>query len=73
MRNVLLTEAQASKALNVKMGTLRTWRARKQGPKAIRLGRLVRYPLADLQAFAGGLPLDVPEPETEVPGKGAGE
>jgi predicted DNA-binding transcriptional regulator AlpA len=47
----LLTEAQAADYLSLSMRTLQAWRVRGVGPKFCRLGRAVRYRLADLAAW----------------------
>ena len=48
----LLDEKDAAAALSLKVATLRNWRALKQGPRFVKLGkRTVRYRRADLAAF----------------------
>ena len=47
----LLTEAQVADYLSLSMRTLQAWRVRGSGPKFCRLGRAVRYRLADLAAW----------------------
>jgi hypothetical protein len=43
---------RAAEVLGVSVRTLEKWRLTGQGPRFIRLGRAVRYALADLEAFA---------------------
>lgn len=47
----LLTTQEAAKILRVKESTLEQWRWQGRGPQFVKLGRLVRYRLADLEAF----------------------
>ena len=47
----LLNEKQAAAWLNVSVKTLQGWRYRGGGPKYVKLGRSVRYAMADLEAF----------------------
>jgi hypothetical protein len=46
-----LTEDEAAELIGVKPVTLTFWRTRKRGPAFIKLGGLVRYRRADLEAF----------------------
>jgi hypothetical protein len=39
----LLTSEQASEVLNVRLGTLQSWRCTGRGPAYIRVGKVVRY------------------------------
>lgn len=48
---VLVNTAQAAGYLNLPYPTLISWRHFRRGPPYIRLGRLIRYRLQDLQAF----------------------
>ena len=51
----LLTETEAADLLRVAVQTLRNWRWRGQGPRALKIGlRMVRYRRADLEAFIEG-------------------
>ena len=55
----LVDETEAAATLTLKVATLRNWRALKQGPRFVKLGkRTVRYRRADLAAFIaqGGAP-----------------
>jgi hypothetical protein len=47
----LLTEVEAAEHLNVPRRTLSTWRQRGQGPRFIKMESMIRYRLADLDAF----------------------
>lgn len=48
----LLSEKEAAAALALSASTLRNWRCKNQGPKAVRVGtRSIRYRRADLEAF----------------------
>jgi len=48
----LVTTDDAAKYLgNLKTNTLEGWRIRGYGPRYIKVGRLVRYDLADLDAY----------------------
>jgi predicted DNA-binding transcriptional regulator AlpA len=47
----LLTEDEAASVFGVARGTLRNWRHLKRGPAYIKIGRAVRYAMADLEAF----------------------
>lgn len=46
-----LTETEAAVRLGLKVSTLRAWRHQKRGPAFVRLGRAVRYLVADIEAF----------------------
>jgi excisionase family DNA binding protein len=49
--NQPLTETEAAAHLGLKVATLRAWRHQGRGPVYVRLGRAVRYLLADVQEF----------------------
>jgi len=49
-----LTTAQAAARLGLGKHTLEIWRMRGQGPAFRKFGRLVRYEVADLEAFIAG-------------------
>jgi hypothetical protein len=38
------------------VNTLRSWRSQGRGPKFIKVGKLVRYRLSDVEAFMDSLP-----------------
>ena len=48
----LITEKEAAHFLSVSLRTIQNWRFRNRGPKYKKLGRLVRYSVADLSAYA---------------------
>lgn len=50
-----LTSKEAAQILGVSEGALCRWRcmAGNKGPPSIRIGRLIRYPLADLMSHVG--------------------
>lgn len=48
----LLNEKNAAAFLSVSVRTIQDWRFRNTGPKYKKLGRLVRYSVADLAAYA---------------------
>lgn len=47
--NLLPTEAAAR--LRTTIGTLANWRVRGQGPRFIKVGRKVLYPVAEIEAW----------------------
>jgi hypothetical protein len=52
MNNVILTEIQAATFLGgVSPKTLQSWRVSGRGPVFIKVGRLVRYRMEDLENF----------------------
>ena len=58
----LLDEARLASKLNVSRSTLQSWRYRGCGPRFIKIGRLIRYRAADVDAYLraqtrGGLSL----------------
>jgi excisionase family DNA binding protein len=44
-------EKQVSRDLNLSIRTLQRWRVEGKGPAFVRLGRAVRYPKDELEAF----------------------
>jgi excisionase family DNA binding protein len=54
-----LTTAEVQKRLQVSRAVLYRWRREGVGPRAIKLGSAVRYPVADLEAWLAGLTDDV--------------
>ena len=46
-----LTPSEAAARLRTTIGTLSNWRVRGEGPRYIKLGRKVLYPLAEIEAF----------------------
>jgi predicted DNA-binding transcriptional regulator AlpA len=49
--NHLIDERDAAKALCCSVAALRKWRLLGRGPAYCKIGRLVRYPLSELQAY----------------------
>ena len=47
----LLDEARLASKLGVSRSTLQTWRDTSKGPRFIKVGRLIRYRLADIAAY----------------------
>lgn len=50
-RQSLASADEVSQYLGVPVATLYTWRSRRQGPKATRVGRWLRYRWADVDAW----------------------
>ena len=51
----LIGEREAAALLGLAVGTLRNWRALRQGPRFLKIGtRAVRYRRADVAAFVSG-------------------
>lgn len=46
-----LTPKEAADRLRTSVGTLSNWRVRGDGPRFIKLGRKVLYPLTEIEAF----------------------
>jgi len=55
-RTAFHDEHFAASYLGVKVETLRTWRKRSRGPRYRKLGRCVRYSVADLVTFVEAAP-----------------
>ena len=51
LEDVILTESEAARRLGVSVSGLRKWRREQTGPQFIRIGRLIRYSLDDLQGW----------------------
>lgn len=47
----LLTEIQAAELLNLSTRTLQAWRIKGGGPRFLKLGRAIRYRIADLNTW----------------------
>lgn len=47
----LIREREAADMLNVSVAALRKWRREGKGPRYIKVGRLVRYRVAELDSF----------------------
>ena len=52
----LLDEHQVSDMLQIRLATLRKWRLMGEGPRFIRLRRLVRYRRSDLMSWVAAAP-----------------
>lgn len=50
-RRPLGTAAQVSRYLGVPIGTLHVWRSKGKGPRAIRIGRHLRWDWAEIDAW----------------------
>lgn len=51
----LLTQKEVKEITRLADSTLEQWRLKGKGPKFIKLGRLVRYRLSDIDAYISGL------------------
>ena len=51
MKSDLVTTSEAAGYLGLKRNTLEIWRVKGNGPKFLKLGRLVKYRLQDLERF----------------------
>lgn len=51
MKNPISTEKAAEYLGGLKPNTLENWRSRGVGPRFIKIGRLVRYSIDDLDAY----------------------
>ena len=49
--DIILSESEAARRLDVSVSGLRKWRRERSGPQFIRIGRLIRYSLSDMQAW----------------------
>lgn len=49
-----LSEQEAARRTRLSRRTLQGWRARGEGPRYVKLGRAVRYPIRDLEEFVAG-------------------
>ncbi len=68
----LVNEKEAAEILNIKRQTLSNWRAEGVGPRYRKVGRLVRYHLADLQAFIEGCEDEWDKPKPRKPNSNGG-
>lgn len=57
MNDAVLTETELAERWKMSVGTLRQWRyiPKPNHPKFIKIGRLVRYPLAEIERFEKNL------------------
>jgi predicted DNA-binding transcriptional regulator AlpA len=53
---VLLTEPEVADRLRVSLACLRRWRLERRGPRFLKLGSLVRYPVDELDSWIASLP-----------------
>jgi excisionase family DNA binding protein len=53
-RDVLLNSEETAAYLRCSLPTLELWRRNGEGPRAIRVGRSVRYRLSDIREFVEG-------------------
>lgn len=51
----LLTQRDVKEITGLADSTLEQWRLKGKGPKFIKLGRLVRYKMSDVQSYISGL------------------
>ncbi len=63
----LLTDREVATVLRVSRALLRKWRVTRRGPKFVKLGTLVRYREADLEAFVAQQERDPQGPGGEQP------
>lgn len=56
LNKLLFDDAQAGIILGVSTELLKLWRREGGGPQWVRIGKLVRYRLGDLRAYAENLP-----------------
>jgi excisionase family DNA binding protein len=47
----LLSIPELADYLGVTVGTVRTWRANRSGPRGIKIGRLVKYRVSDVELW----------------------
>lgn len=50
------TDNEAAEFLGISVSTIRRWRLNGSGPRWIRIGTSIRYPLADLESYVATLP-----------------
>jgi len=54
-----LTTAEVQQRLRTSRATLLRWRRKGMGPRAVKMGKEVRYPVEDFEAWFAGLTDDV--------------
>ena len=54
IENLNLTPTETAARLRITIGTLSNWRVQGVGPKFIKVGRKVLYPLAQVAAYESG-------------------
>ena len=67
IQELLLTESETARRLGISVSGLRKWRREGQGPRFIRLGRLIRYSVPDLEEW---LVANRQEPDSGVQSSG---
>jgi excisionase family DNA binding protein len=50
------TDIEVAAYLDISVSTVRRWRLTGGGPRWVRIGTSIRYPLADLEAYVATLP-----------------
>ena len=53
--DIIVSESEAARRLDVSVSGLRKWRRERSGPQFIRIGRLIRYSLDDIQIWLEAL------------------
>ena len=48
---IALTESETARLLNISLSGLRKWRRKNVGPSYVRLGRLIRYRMSEIQVW----------------------
>lgn len=57
-KDELLTEPETARRLGCSVSGLRKWRTEGTGPRYIRIGRLIRYQVADLDKWLSAQTVD---------------
>ena len=55
-RCAMQTDIKVAEYLGVSTSTVRRWRLIGGGPRWVRIGASIRYPLSDLEGYVAGLP-----------------
>lgn len=50
-KNINLTTTEVAERLRLSQATLANWRVKGEGPRFVKFGRRVLYPLAEIEAF----------------------
>jgi predicted DNA-binding transcriptional regulator AlpA len=50
----VLTEREAARRIGMSVQTLRKWRAKGEGPRHVKMGKSIRYPVAEIDGFIRG-------------------
>jgi excisionase family DNA binding protein len=56
MTGTLLTESEVAARLRVSLACLRRWRLERRGPRFLKVGSRVRYPVEELDRWIEALP-----------------